>query len=291
LRIVIYCLYGEGEMKGRRRLAIIFLSAIGILFGSVCGYSKNAVPAKTNTRNKRAGQSTKQAAGKAQSSVYVVRRGDNLSRVARNHGTTAEALKTANKLKGNVIQVGQKLRIPGKGKSPDMVARSEEKNSPPIPQMNAIPPELAAKFADSGEDDPSAQPLRFRLVKAGFEMLGVRYRRSGGSEESGFDCSGLVKSLFSKFDIDLPRSSREQFLQGEKVERDKLEAGDLVFFSSGGKRPTHVGIYVGDNKFIHAALKARQVIVSDLNKIWYTMRYLGARRVLEDEPAPEPQEN
>jgi cell wall-associated NlpC family hydrolase len=57
--------------------------------------------------------------------------------------------------------------------------------------------------------------------------------------------------------------------------------GDLVFFSSGGTHPTHVGIYVGDDKFLHAAVKARQVIVSDLNKFWYTMRYLGARRIAD----------
>jgi cell wall-associated NlpC family hydrolase len=98
-----------------------------------------------------------------------------------------------------------------------------------------------------------------------------------------------VKSVFSKFNIELPRTSREQFKQGEKVDRDNLQKGDLVFFSSGGKNPTHVGIYVGDNKFLHAARKARQVIVSDLNKIWYSMRYLGARRVIwgDDNPVPE----
>jgi cell wall-associated NlpC family hydrolase len=70
-------------------------------------------------------------------------------------------------------------------------------------------------------------------------------------------------------------------MKGEKVDRDKLQAGDLVFFSSGGSLPTHVGIYVGNDKFLHAARKARQVIVSDLSKFWYTMRYLGARRVMD----------
>jgi cell wall-associated NlpC family hydrolase len=134
--------------------------------------------------------------------------------------------------------------------------------------------------------------MRLQLVEAGFKLIGVRYRRSGGSEKTGFDCSGLVKNLFSKFNIELPRTSREQFKQGEKVDRDKLEAGDLVFFSSGGSHPTHVGIYIGNDKFIHAARKARQVMVSDLNKIWYTMRYLGARRISDlwgDDPDPDPE--
>jgi cell wall-associated NlpC family hydrolase len=133
--------------------------------------------------------------------------------------------------------------------------------------------------------------MRVRLAKAGFDLIGVRYRRSGGSEKSGFDCSGLVKNLFSRFNIELPRSSREQYQQGERIDRESLEVGDLVFFSSGGTQPTHVGIYVGDNKMLHAALKAKRVIVSDLNSLWYKVRYLGARRVMNlwGEDTPEEQ--
>ena len=136
-------------------------------------------------------------------------------------------------------------------------------------------------------------PTPIRLVQAGFQMIGIRYR-FGGSEKSGIDCSGLVKSLFSKFNIDLPRSSREQFKQGEKVSKDDLKPGDLVFFSSGGNQPTHVGNYVGNNQLLHAARHAGQVVVSDISKIWDTMRYLGARRVMElwgDDPAPESDTN
>jgi cell wall-associated NlpC family hydrolase len=154
------------------------------------------------------------------------------------------------------------------------------------------PPQTSQQAA--GQDENSEdQSVRHRLVEAGFQFLGVRYRFGSVSEQSGFDCSGLVKSVFSKFDIELPRTSREQFKQGEKVDRNNLKKGDLVFFSSGGKTPNHVGIYVGDNQFLHAARKARQVIVSDLNKIWYSMRYLGARRVIEEkgEPAAPEQSN
>jgi len=125
------------------------------------------------------------------------------------------------------------------------------------------------------------QPRRIRLVEAGFKLLGTKYRFGGYSEKYGFDCSGLVKNLFSKFTIDLPHSSREQFKCGENVDRDKLAEGDLVFFSSGGKQPNHVGIYVGNDQFIHAASKADKVIISDMNKLWYSMRYLGARRIMD----------
>ena len=125
------------------------------------------------------------------------------------------------------------------------------------------------------------EALSKSLVEAGFKLLGAKYRFSGLSEKSGFDCSGLVKNLFSKFDIDLPHSSREQFKQGQKVDRDKLEEGDLVFFSSEGKLPNHVGIYIGNDHFLHAARKAKKVIISDLNQLWYAARYLGARRITD----------
>jgi len=164
----------------------------------------------------------------------------------------------------------------------------------PVPDNNAESQDAAVQTKEGDEAETGNEPARIRLIEAGFKLIGVKYRFSGISEKSGLDCSGLVKTLFSKFNIDLPRSSKEQFRQGEKVRRDQLEAGDLVFFSSGGAQPTHVGIYVGDNKFLHAARKAKRVIVSDLDKIWYTMRYLGARRVADlwaDEPDPEQNNN
>ncbi len=218
----------------------------------------------------------------------MVRRGDTLFQIARNHGTTVKALKSENGLKSDVLKAGRKLRIPGAVKNAVQPAESK-----PLPkrlaQESPAPPQLSRQAAveDADSEDPS---IRHRLVQAGFQFLGVRYRLGSISEKNGFDCSGLVKKVFSIFNIDLPRTSREQFQQGQKVDRENLQKGDLVFFSSGGKTPTHVGIYIGNDKFLHAARKARQVIVSDLNKIWYSMRYLGARRVIwgeDDQPAPE----
>jgi peptidoglycan DL-endopeptidase LytE len=267
-------------MKERSRVAIIFTAIVFML--NVCsGHAKEAGNSvKTNSKSK------KSARGKLKDNPagpYLVRQGDTLNRIASAHRTTVAALKSANNLKSDTIQLGSKLKIPSKNASP--IAKSK------LPDTH-LAKELPSQFFESAAsqtEESTDQPLKLRLVQAGFQFLGVRYHR-GGSEESGLDCSGLVKTLFSKFNIELPRTSREQYQQGERVDRDKLEKGDLVFFSSGGKRPTHVGIYVGDNKFIHAALKAKQVIVSDLDKIWYSMRYLGARRVIwGDEPEPEPQ--
>jgi cell wall-associated NlpC family hydrolase len=278
-------------MNGRNRIAVC-LAAIALLFISVSGYTKTTTTlAKSPSKAQKVKSDTPRESILTSGQAYVVRKGDSLFKIARENQTTAKALKAANGLVGSKIKAGQKLIIPGSqvaetSKEPPKArsARNEQIAAQYISQLKSQNPTL----------DDESQPARLRLVEAGFKMIGIRYRRSGVSEKTGFDCSGLVKSLFSKFDIDLPRSSREQYQQGEVIDRDKLQVGDLVFFSSGGTRPTHVGIYVGDDKFLHAAIKAKQVIVSDLNKFWYTMRYLGARRIADlwwDETQATPEED
>jgi peptidoglycan endopeptidase LytF len=149
---------------------------------------------------------------------------------------------------------------------------------------------------EAGDTDGSRAPvhtrsvLRHRLVEMALGFLGVPYRWSGLSVERGVDCSGLVKILFGKFHMNLPRSSREQIRAGKPVAREDLKAGDLVFFSSGGRTPTHVGIYIGGSRFLHAEKKAGEVIVSNLRQPWYAKRFLGGRRVvdvLKEDPASE----
>jgi peptidoglycan endopeptidase LytE len=252
----------------------------------------NELPASTNAQihegsktdlSNASKQSTVRSLKTSQSDIYqeyVTRRGDTLFQIAKTFNTTPKALKTANKLKNSRIKVGQTLKVPAIlsaasiAKSPD-IDKTPETSNTEIFTMSA-PPQMIAD-----QKNAESLPLRDRLVEAGFQMLGIRYRFSGTSEITGLDCSALVKNLFSKVNIAVPRSSREQFKTGEKIDRGNLEAGDLVFFSSGGKTPTHVGIYIGNNQFIHAARKAKQVIVSDLNKLWYSTRYLGARRIMD----------
>lgn len=213
--------------------------------------------------------------------TYVVEKGDSLYRIARAFDTTPKTLMAVNGLSSTKLKIGQEIRIPVVQNTESVAAEPVPKEQPLPVESESVSADLSPTTASLPTEDEASAPRRIQVVKAGFEMLGVRYKYGGSSKKSGFDCSGLVKELFSRVDIELPRSSREQFRQGEKVDRDELEAGDLVFFSSGGKQPSHVGIYIGDNKFLHAARKARQVIISDLNKIWYNMRYIGARRITD----------
>jgi peptidoglycan endopeptidase LytE len=113
------------------------------------------------------------------------------------------------------------------------------------------------------------------------KFLGVRYVW-GGSTAKGFDCSGFVKYVFKHFGISLNRTSRSQASQGLKVKKANLKAGDLVFFDTNGglNRINHVGIYIGGGKFIHSSSSHKGVVISSLNKGFYSKTYMTARRIL-----------
>jgi cell wall-associated NlpC family hydrolase len=131
------------------------------------------------------------------------------------------------------------------------------------------------------ESAPLSQAVRYKLAKAARTFLGLPYRWGRMSERRGTDCSGLVKMIFAKLHIELPRTSRDQILSGEEIPMDDLKTGDLVFFSSDGSTPTHVGVYMGHHQFLHAEKKAGRVIMTDLSQPWYAKRFLSARRIVD----------
>ena len=142
---------------------------------------------------------------------------------------------------------------------------------------------LSRAVCFSEESTPVSQAVRYKLAKAARTFLGLPYRWGGMSERRGADCSGLVKMIFAKLHIELPRTSRDQIETGEEVPVDRLETGDLVFFSSDGDTPTHVGVYMGNHQFLHAEKKAGRVIITDLSQPWYAKRFLSARRVVNSQ--------
>ncbi len=117
------------------------------------------------------------------------------------------------------------------------------------------------------------------LVGTAMGFLGVPYRR-GGADASGFDCSGFVRSMFEKsVGLILPRRASEQAAVTETIEKQDLKPGDLVFFNTMRQTFSHVGIYLGDNKFIHAPRPGQQVRVDDMREAYWQRRFTGARRV------------
>lgn len=117
------------------------------------------------------------------------------------------------------------------------------------------------------------------LINFASSFVGTPYVWAGNAP-GGFDCSGFIHYVFIEQGVALPRMADEQFSEGVPVAREALLPGDLVFFETYEAGASHVGIYLGDDKFIHASSGAGQVVVSDLNKPYFTMTYLGARRVL-----------
>jgi cell wall-associated NlpC family hydrolase len=127
------------------------------------------------------------------------------------------------------------------------------------------------------EDPPQQQ--RPGMVERALGWLGVKYRFGGQDEKRGFDCAGLVRRVFSTV-TDLPRTAAAQFRQGCIVQRNELQPGDLVFFRDTYKRGiSHVGIYIGDGEFVHAASRRRAVTVDRLDSPYFDKRFAGGRRV------------
>jgi cell wall-associated NlpC family hydrolase len=126
------------------------------------------------------------------------------------------------------------------------------------------------------------------LVVNAMGFLGVPYKRGGNSFEQGFDCSGFVKAMYEQtIGLALPRRSVEQAAATQPIDKSELQPGDLVFFNTLKSAFSHVGIYVGDNKFIHSPRTGSVVRVEDMRVNYWSSRFDGARRV---EPKPAKQQ-
>ena len=125
-----------------------------------------------------------------------------------------------------------------------------------------------------------ASSLRVNLVATGDSYLGVPYLW-GGSTAKGFDCSGLAMAVYRLNGLQLPRSAREQYEAGSPVTLERVRAGDLLFFATDGSgAASHVGIYVGEETFIHAPSRGKRISRSLLTDPYYRERFLGARNYL-----------
>lgn len=129
------------------------------------------------------------------------------------------------------------------------------------------------------------------LVISAMNFLGVPYRRGGQSAENGFDCSGFTRYIFeNSVGLVLPRRAEEQARAPGLLDipRDQLKPGDLVFFNTLRRTFSHVGIYVGDNKFIHSPRAGGEVRIEDMRVAYWTQRFNGARRALPDSKTSGP---
>ena len=149
--------------------------------------------------------------------------------------------------------------------------------------MTSPPEEAQAQIEKRKQDSdalmgkwssPDEQKL---LVKVALGFLGAPYRL-GGSSVTGIDCSAFVKKIYQFFNVDLPRTAFEQYHVGMRVARNDLEEGDLIFFKT-RKTIGHVGIYIGNNQFVHAASRKKGVRVDTLSTPYYDRRFVRAVRL------------
>ena len=143
-------------------------------------------------------------------------------------------------------------------------------------------------FPTSGRPPASAVPVgagELGVDTTGYAVSGtaLSYRgvpyRLGGADPNGFDCSGLVWYVYAQHGLSMPRTVEEQYRVGETVAASRLEAGDLVFFSTTSRGASHVGIMIGGDSFVHAPASNGVVRVERLGSSYWSQRYLGARRV------------
>lgn len=179
-------------------------------------------------------------------SIYIVQSGDSLWSIAARFGTTVEQIMQTNQLASDNLQVGTRLTIP-----------------------NQSAPSRSGEVLNGS-----------RVLELAARHLGTPYRY-GGQTPGGFDCSGFVKYIFGQIGINLPRTADGQATLGIEVSREQLLPGDLVFFRCNGGIIDHVGIYSGNNEFIHSSSpRSGGVIYSSMSEGYYARSYSSARRIV-----------
>jgi cell wall-associated NlpC family hydrolase len=155
----------------------------------------------------------------------------------------------------------------------------------------AVPPALAEEpparsFADTAtaavrDAASGAWEVARDLTSAALDLIGIRYKWGGATPEAGLDCSGLVQFVFQQVTgVTLPRTAKEMSRLGESVAPSDLRPGDLVFFNTRRFAFSHVGIYLGDNRFVHAPRRGREVEVATIDAGYWQKRFNGARRLV-----------
>jgi cell wall-associated NlpC family hydrolase len=186
--------------------------------------------------------------------VYVVRFGDYQAR--------DKAKKAAEKL------VAEKLVESYFIASPDAVFSKSVKVDPP---KNTDSSSLRRK-------SPATSDMGAVAARTAERFVGIPYRWGGDNVVEGMDCSGFVRAVYNLCGVNIPRTSAEQFRTGERIMREDLKDGDLVFFGAAADKINHVGIYVGNGRFVHAPRRGDEIKISAVEEKYFSERFVGARR-------------
>jgi cell wall-associated NlpC family hydrolase len=177
-----------------------------------------------------------------------------------------------------VVYTPKPFPMPGGAGPVAIPAPAETGSATAIPPGAADPPPTSA--APSVVLPRHGNADGYALSGTALSLRGAPYR-NGGIDPAGFDCSGFVRYVYQQHGVAMPREVREQFRVGKTVDRDRLEPGDLVFFSTVAPGASHVGIVIGGDQFVHAPSERGVVRVENLSSQYWSSRFVGAKRLSE----------
>ena len=244
---------------------------------------------------------------------HSIKSGETLFTIARKHHTTIAEVEKANGLKKDErLKIGRVLKVPTNTynvskatkvakktvtskKKVRVAKRSKKENKKLVASLSKLETITPKKgrvvknkksrsfslfdIFSSPSDRVSKKSAKITAIAK--KKLGRRYVWGATGQKNTFDCSGFTKYVYDKNGISIPRTSINQSKYGKYVSRKNLKKGDLVFFDTSKQRKgyvNHVGIYLGNGKFIHASSAKKKVVITSLNKKFYSQRYKGARR-------------
>ena len=228
--------------------------------------SRLIIPSHADSQQSKSGAA-------ARPDSYKVSRGDTLPKIAKKTGVKMADIRSLNGLKGNRVKPGQVLALVATESAPRVASAAtsnrlqlinkdllnEQELSNTLAELTDLDSDRPVDLAKSLENNQALTSLK----KSAYSFLGARYR-FGGTSRNSLDCSSFTQQVFREQSVKLPRTAREQFYVGNEVVRGDLKKGDLVFFQTYASFPSHVGIYLGNRKMIHASSREHRVVISTM---------------------------
>jgi len=203
---------------------------------------------------------------KRENGIYAVRFGDFARR--------EDAKKAAQKLAKSRV-FGSYFITPPQHRT-EIAPRGAALEKPPQPSLGSKPAPVRKNEAPAPKRDRS--DMGSIAARTAERFVGIPYRWGGDTVVDGMDCSGFARAVYNLCGVNIPRTAREQYRVGDVVGRDELKDGDLVFFGSSAEEITHVGIFVGSGRFVHAPRRGDDIRVSTLDDAYFQKHFVGAKR-------------